>query len=170
MNASLNAPALPALVDAAEREAEAYAALLRLATRQRRYMVRRDARRLTAVAAAIAEHVEQARATTAHRTRCLADVASQLGVRPEALELQSLAGLADNKLRGRLEVALRRLADVAGLLYRRNFQNHQLARFSLDLVAQEKAVLVGAELPPDDYERSGETRRVDLRGAVDGRA
>jgi hypothetical protein len=162
--------ALDALLAATEDETRAFAGLLRLAHRQRRYMVRQDVRRLATVAEAIAARVLRAREVAARRQAALQEIAAGLGRPPHEIELQQLAPGAENPQRVRLEAALRRLSEVGGRLYRANTQNHLLARFSLDLLAEQQRLVLGETGAAGHYDCSGAATRPAARGAIDGRA
>ena len=156
------------LVGTLERELEGLCRLVRLSHRQRRYLIKGDQRRVHANIAAIEAQLAHLRAANTERQTLL----GAIGVTDRGRKgLKSAAAAADTPWRERIEALEAALARVTELLGRKNFQNHQLSRFSLELVGEEMRLLVGAsESPGTTYDAEGTAGDPALRGAVDGRA
>lgn len=156
------------LVEHLEQELEGLCRLVRLSHRQRRYLVRRDEDRIRGNVEAMDAVLARLRAVNAERRAVLAE----LGVtEPGRKGLKSAAAAADTFWRERIEALEAALARVMELLGRKNFQNYQLSRFSLDLIGEEMRLLVGASDDPGaTYDAAGTAGDPALRGAVDGRA
>ena len=156
------------LIGILEFELDGLCRLVRLSHRQRRYLVRGDERRVASNVEAIEAQVETLRAAHTERHAILARVGL---AGPGGKGLKAAAAAADNPWRERIEALGAALARVTELLGRKNFQNYQLSRFSLDLVGEEMRLLVGAsDTPGTTYDADGETGSPASSGAVDGRA
>lgn len=158
-----------ALVETLEVEEGILARLLRLAHRQHRYLMRGDLRRVNLCLRETEGALARAREATTRRREQM----RLLGFegRTGASALKSVALAADAPWRERVERAVEALARATERLGRKNVQNYQLARFSLDLVGEEMRLLLGAtEGSGAAYDAGGDQSQVSLSGAVDGRA
>ena len=142
--------------------------LVRLAHRQNRYLVRRDTRRIATNLRAMDEGVARVKDLYVRRTGALV----RLGVTTTGRKgLKSAVAVADTPWRERVEALEAALTRVMELLGRKNLQNYQLTRFSLDLVGEEMRLLLGAsDGPGTTYDAAGGAGDPALSGAVDGRA
>lgn len=158
----------PELVASLESELQHLARLVRLSHRQRRYLVRGDERRVSANIEAMDAELARLRGVHAERTALL----QSIGITDRGRKgLKDAIAAADTVWRERVEALESALARVTELLGRKNFQNYQLSRFSLDLVGEEMRLLVGAsEGPGTTYDAGGTAGDPALTGAVDGRA
>ena len=156
------------LVNHLERELEGLSRLVRLSHRQRRYLIHRDERRIHANVRAIDLTLADLRAAHARRTGAL----ENLGITERGRKgLKVATERADTPWRERVQALEDALARVTELLGRKNLQNYQLSRFSLDSVGEEMRLLLGAsEDPGATYDADGGAGDPALRGAVDGRA
>ncbi|MHB8079881.1 MAG: flagellar export chaperone FlgN [Candidatus Krumholzibacteriia bacterium] len=125
------------LLAAEERE---YRRLRRLAWRQTAYLKRRDAARLESNAGEWRHFLPLADAARQRREANLRAVGARLALPAARLTTESLLTRADAAQREALRTAVRRLTDTAGDLYRQNGLNVMLARFCLELVAEEAAI------------------------------
>lgn len=165
---TMTTPTWATLIDHLEAELEGLCRLLRLSSRQRRYLVHRQADRVHANVAAMDEVLATLRAANTDRRSTLA----ALGIATTGRKsLKDAAARADTNSRERIEALEAALARVTELLGRKNFQNYQLSRFSLDLVGEEMRLLLGAsDGSGAAYDADGAAGDPALRGAVDGRA
>jgi len=161
-------PTWATLIESLEAELESLCRLLRLSARQRRYLVHRQADRVHANVQAMDEVLATLRSANAERRTAL----TTLGISSAGRKaLKEAATRADTPARERIEALEAALARVTELLGRKNFQNYQLSRFSLDLVGEEMRLLLGAsDGSGAAYDAEGAAGDPALRGAVDGRA
>jgi hypothetical protein len=143
------------LLASEERE---YRRLRRLAWRQTAYLKRRDASRLERNAQEWRNFLPLADAARRRREAGLQATGARLGLQTERLTTEALLTRADAGQRTALRAAVRRLADTAGDLCRQNGLNVMLARFCLDLVAQEAAIFRQCVMddPAGCYEGDGQ--------------
>jgi len=157
------------LIVALGAEAAGLECLLRLARVQQRAMVRGRVPLLEKVTRRIVAGIPRAeaagRAREAAAAKALA-AAGRAGVDPLALR-----SLLDGPDRATLDAALTRLSDAALGLRRQNFQNHQLARVSSDVVRGQIDLLTGQVVPGEPtYGPREEPVGAGRRGVMDGRA
>lgn len=143
------------LLASEERE---YRRLRRLAWRQTAYLKRRDAARLETNAREWRQFLPVADAARRRREARLREVGARLGLPAEGLTTEALLTRADAGQRATLRAAVSRLTGTAGDLYRQNGLNVMLARFCLELVAQEAAIFRQCVLddPAGCYEGDGQ--------------
>lgn len=139
--------------------------LHRLSRLQRRYMVRQDARRVRWTAEQIEQDLPRVRELA--QRRILAVEAALAG---RGRSLKELMQWADTPWRGAVTAAVRALAEAGDQLHRANFQNYQLASFSLDLTQEEMRLLVGSHEEGDAYAPDGQRSAGELNAVLDGRA
>jgi FlgN protein len=158
----------PGLLSSFEEETQLLIDLYRAVRRQRRHMLRRQVEDMREQVARIEHLVPRVKA--ASRRRELMMVAEGLMPRSDRSSLKEWVDSVDDPWRERLESALKALARVGGRLQGLNFQNFQLARFSLDLAQEEIQILVGDVDPNAGYASNGSSTNAPGRGVVDGRA
>jgi len=150
-------------------ESSALQRLLRYARIQQRAMVRGRVGLLTKVSQRISDGVLRAESAGRARESIAAEIARSLGC-PTADTL-ALRGRVPTAERDRLDAALADLSDIAVQLRRQNFQNHQLARVSTDLVRGEIDILTGAFGPAEPtYSPREDAVAAGRPGVVNGRA
>lgn len=150
------------LMASEERE---YRRLRRLAWRQTAYLKRRDAARLEKNAQEWRNFLPLADAARRRREARLQALGARLELTAERLTTETLLTRADAAQCAALRAAVRRLTDTAGDLYRQNGLNVMLARFCLELVAQEAAIFrqCVTDDPAGCYE--GDGQRTTTSGA-----
>jgi flagellar biosynthesis/type III secretory pathway chaperone len=158
----------PGLLETFEEETRLLTDLYRAVRRQRRYMLHRQVEDMREQVTRIDQLVPRVKATSRRRELML--VAEGLMPRSDRSSLKEWVNSVDDPWRERLENALRSLARVGGRLQSLNFQNFQLARFSLDLAQEEIQILVGDVDPNAGYGSDGDSASAPGRGVVDGRA
>jgi hypothetical protein len=157
------------LLASEERE---YRRLRRLAWRQTAYLKRRDATRLEINAQEWRNFLPLADAARRRREANLRAIGARLELPTERLTTEMLLTRADTGQRTLLRGAVRRLADTAGDLYRQNGLNVLLARFCLELVAQEAAIFRQCVMndPAGCYEGDGQRSTTNGARLVQHRA
>lgn len=157
------------LTTAIAEEALALRRLLRLARIQQRAMVRGRIGLLAKVSQRISDGVLRAEIAGRARESIAAEVARGLGC-PTADTL-AVRGRLPVAERDGLDVSLAELSEIAVQLRRQNFQNHQLARVSTDLVRGEIDILTGAFGPAGPtYSPREDAVAAGRPGVVNGRA
>ena len=140
----------------------------RAVRRQRRHMLQRQVERM----AQCIERIDQwlPRAKEANRRR--EELLLEAGLQPQdgRKGLQAWAEGVDTPVREQLLEVIARLTKIADRLHGLNFQNFQLARFSLDLAQEEIRILVGDPRHDRVYAPEGEAKETQSPGVVDGRA
>ena len=152
-------------------EAKLYASLWRRTHRAQRYMVHRQSERLMAMSRSIGELIPQAQASSGRRGGLVQLIQQMLGHGGGPDSLSELLGQLEPEDRLRIAAAHDALAAAAERLYRTNFQNHQLASYSIDLVREEMRILSGDT--PDEQAYGAEGEALEAAGAsgfMDGRA
>ncbi len=167
---SAQSGALTELLGALEAETDLYDRLLSLAERQGRYLVHRRERRLHTVAQVISNLVPRGRRLSRCREELLAPYVVGGSVGGNQIDLTALAAVGDEQEVRRVRLALARLTEVGLALYRKNFQNHQLAGFSIGLVREEMRAMVGVSGASDEYTHEGEQEAGVGQGIWTGRA
>ncbi len=157
------------ILEVLAHETAALARLLRLAHRQRRYLIRGDARRCQRTVAETDAAMQAAHEYSQQRRRLM----QQWGLqgRTGAAALQNLVESADDAHREALRSAVDALGTMAARLSRKNLEVHQIAQFNADLTSEELRILVGAQPSAGGvYTSDGATVDRELAGALDGRA
>jgi flagellar biosynthesis/type III secretory pathway chaperone len=158
----------PAVLESFQEELRLLSDLYRAIRRQRRYMLHRQ---VDAMREQIA-HIDSLmpRVRTATRRREVLLLTAGLMPQPTGSALKEWVESADDPWRGRLDGALTALAKVGSRLRQINFQNFQLARFSLDLTQEEIHILAGEAETGVGYSVEGDPTKAPGRGVVNGRA
>lgn len=158
----------PTLLDSFEEETRLLTDLYRAVRRQRRHMLHRRVDAMRTQVDYIENLLPRVRAASRRRELLLLGE----GVMPQTSRsaLKEWVDLADDPWREQLESALGALARVGGQLRHINFQNFQLARFSLDLTQEEIHILAGDTESEVGYGVDGDSTNAPGRGVVNGRA
>ncbi len=156
------------LLESLEEETRLLIDVYRAARRQRRHMLRRRVAEMREQVGTIEELLPRVKA--AGRRREILLVTAGMIPRAGRSVLKEWLGSVEEPWKERLQSALESLSRVGGRLQSLNFQNFQLARFSMDLAQEEIRILVGEDQVPGSYDSEGDVTRDGGHGVVDGRA
>ena len=148
-----------------------YRRLLRRAHRVQRYMVQRESRRLLAMSEELAALIPRARRLASKRAALVEAWGRSSGRSGSVADLLKLLLVsADTRSESQLRASHDAVASAADALYRKNFENHQLASYSSELVREEISILGGSQPSGSNYDAGGERQGHLASGMVDGRA